>query len=168
MIHPSVCIAGLGELFDDFSKKLCLAYGSVWVSPKWMQNRMAIANLAAKELPQYEPLIRSGRQWLVIQGRVTGNAENLTKKGVLAMATTMSTASKEGSVPLTDREAEVLNRVLEGRSSKEVARLLFVSKRTIDFHLTNIYHKLHVSNRVQAVLRAAQMGLLEPIPEVFQ
>ena len=84
------------------------------------------------------------------------------------MATTMSTASRGIKVPLTDREAEVLNYVLEGRSSKEVARLLFVSKRTIDFHLTNIYHKLHVTNRVQAVLRAAQLGLVEPMPEVIQ
>ena len=84
------------------------------------------------------------------------------------MATTMSTASRDAKVPLTDREVEVLNHVLEGKSSKEVARLLFVSKRTVDFHLTNIYHKLHVTNRVQAVLRAAQMGFLEPISEVIQ
>ena len=84
------------------------------------------------------------------------------------MATTMSTASREGKVPLTEREVEVLNQVFEGKSSKEVARLLFVSKRTIDFHLTNIYHKLHVTNRVQAVLRAAQLGLVEPMPEVIQ
>jgi len=80
----------------------------------------------------------------------------------------MSTASREGRIPLTEREVEVLNHVLEGKSSKEVARLLFVSKRTIDFHLTNIYHKLHVTNRVQAVLRAAQLGLFEPISEVIQ
>lgn len=84
------------------------------------------------------------------------------------MATTMSIASRGVNVPLTDREVEVLNQVLEGKSSKEVARLLFVSKRTIDFHLTNIYHKLHVSNRVQAVLRAAQLGLVEPVSEVIQ
>lgn len=84
------------------------------------------------------------------------------------MATTMSTASRDAKVPLTDREVEVLNHVLEGKSSKEVARLLFVSKRTVDFHLTNIYHKLHVTNRVQAVLRAAQMGLFEHISEVIQ
>ena len=84
------------------------------------------------------------------------------------MATTMSTASRGVRVPLTEREVEVLNHVLEGKSSKEVARLLFVSKRTVDFHLTNIYHKLHVTNRVQAVLRAAQLGLFEPMSEVFQ
>jgi len=84
------------------------------------------------------------------------------------MATTMSIASRGIKVPLTDREVEVLNQVLEGKSSKEVARLLFVSKRTIDYHLTNIYHKLHVANRVQAVLRAAQLGLLNSVPEVIQ
>lgn len=84
------------------------------------------------------------------------------------MATTMSTAAREVRVSLTEREVEVLTQVLDGKSSKEVARLLFVSKRTIDFHLTNIYHKLHVANRVQAVLRAAQLGLFEPMALVIQ
>jgi len=84
------------------------------------------------------------------------------------MATTMSTASRRGIISLTEREVEVLTHVLGGKSSKEVARLLFVSKRTIDFHLTNIYHKLHVANRVQAVLRAAQLGLFEPMAHVIQ
>ena len=84
------------------------------------------------------------------------------------MATTMSTAAREVRVSLTEREVEVLTQVLDGKSSKEVARLLFVSKRTIDFHLTNIYHKLHVTNRVQAVLRAAQLGLFEPMALVIQ
>jgi DNA-binding NarL/FixJ family response regulator len=46
-----------------------------------------------------------------------------------------------------------------------VADALFVSKRTVDFHLANIYEKLNVNNRVKAFRRAAQMGLI-PV-EVF-
>ena len=48
-------------------------------------------------------------------------------------------------VKLTKREVEVLTLVIEGKSSKEVADLLFVSKRTVDFHLANIYDKLQVT-----------------------
>lgn len=64
------------------------------------------------------------------------------------------------SVKLTKREIEVLTLVIEGKSSKEVAEQLFVSKRTVDFHLANIYDKLNVTNRVQAFREATRRGLI--------
>jgi DNA-binding NarL/FixJ family response regulator len=54
----------------------------------------------------------------------------------------------------------VLGLVIEGKSSKAVADELYVSKRTVDFHLANIYEKLQVSNRVQAFRRATSLGLI--------
>jgi DNA-binding NarL/FixJ family response regulator len=67
---------------------------------------------------------------------------------------------EDRSVKLTRRELEVLSLVVEGKSSKDVADALFVSKRTVDFHLANIYDKLQVSNRVQAFRRATRLGLI--------
>jgi DNA-binding CsgD family transcriptional regulator len=64
------------------------------------------------------------------------------------------------AIRLTKRELEVLSLVIEGRSSKDVADALYVSKRTVDFHLANIYDKLQVSNRVQAFRRATRLGLI--------
>lgn len=61
---------------------------------------------------------------------------------------------------LTKREIEVLSLVIEGHSSKQVADALFVSKRTVDFHLANIYEKLDVTNRVQALRRAVHLGII--------
>ena len=69
---------------------------------------------------------------------------------------------EDRSIRLTKRELEVLSLVIEGRSSKDVADALYVSKRTVDFHLANIYDKLQVSNRVQAFRRAARLGLVQP------
>jgi len=63
-------------------------------------------------------------------------------------------------VRLTKREIEVLTHVIKGKSSREVAEALFVSKRTVDFHLANVYDKLRVSNRVQAYRRATRLGLI--------
>ncbi len=57
-------------------------------------------------------------------------------------------------------EREILILITEGKSSKEVADMLCVSKRTIDFHLMHVYDKLQVSNRVQAFRRAARLGLI--------
>ncbi len=64
------------------------------------------------------------------------------------------------TVRLTRRELEILTLILEGHPSKKVAEILFVSKRTVDFHLDNIYEKLQVSNRMQAIKRASNLGLL--------
>ena len=65
-------------------------------------------------------------------------------------------------VKLTRREAEVLTLIVQGASSKQVADRLFVSKRTVDFHLANVYQKLEVSNRMQALHEAVRRGLLLP------
>jgi two-component system NarL family response regulator len=66
-----------------------------------------------------------------------------------------------GDLPkLTQREIEVLGLVARGRSTREVADELFVSKRTVDSHLGNIYDKLHVANRVQAYWRATRLGII--------
>ncbi|MGQ9454468.1 MAG: helix-turn-helix domain-containing protein [Armatimonadota bacterium] len=65
------------------------------------------------------------------------------------------------SVKLTRRELEVLNLIIEGKSSREVAAALVCSKRTVDFHLARIYEKLQVSNRIQAMRRAALLGLVD-------
>jgi len=68
--------------------------------------------------------------------------------------------SAQRAVRLTKREIEVLSLIAQGHSSKEAADALYVSKRTVDFHLANIYDKLQVNNRVQAFRAATRMGLI--------
>ena len=61
---------------------------------------------------------------------------------------------------LTDREIEVLALVSAGNASKNVAVMLGISKRTVDFHLANVYTKLDANNRVQAINNAKAKGYL--------
>ncbi|OGD61050.1 hypothetical protein A3A71_02315 [Candidatus Berkelbacteria bacterium RIFCSPLOWO2_01_FULL_50_28] len=68
---------------------------------------------------------------------------------------------------LTKREIEILNLIAQGHSSKEAADVLFVSKRTVDSHLANIYDKLQVNNRVQAYRAATRLGLI-PFEPTFR
>ena len=63
-------------------------------------------------------------------------------------------------VRLTPTEILDLSAIAEGLSSKEAANRRYVSKRTIDFHLYNIYVKLGVHNRVQAIREARRLGLI--------
>ena len=70
------------------------------------------------------------------------------------------TAAMPETAKLTKREIEILSLIVEGHSSKQVAELLYVSKRTVDFHLDNVYDKLQVTNRMQALQRATRLGIL--------
>lgn len=65
-----------------------------------------------------------------------------------------------GSESLTPREKEVLRLLSEGLSARQMARRLELSERTINTHVANVYRKLAVSNRVQAVRRAIRLGLV--------
>lgn len=61
---------------------------------------------------------------------------------------------------LTDREREMLVLLANGISNKGIANRLFVSENTVKFHLKNIYTKLSVTSRVQAVSAARQLGVV--------
>ena len=78
----------------------------------------------------------------------------------MSVYTGSRTVTENAQVKLTKREIEVLSLVIEGKSSKDVADELFVSKRTVDFHLANVYSKLGVKNRLQALREASRRGLL--------
>jgi LuxR family maltose regulon positive regulatory protein len=62
---------------------------------------------------------------------------------------------------LTDREHEILTFLASGVLNREMAERLYVSENTVKFHLKNIYSKLDVANRLQAVTAARQLGLIQ-------
>ncbi len=58
---------------------------------------------------------------------------------------------------LNDRERQILEKLAAGMSNREIAEQVFLSEKTIKHYMTNIMHKLHVSNRVQAAIKAYEM-----------
>ena len=62
--------------------------------------------------------------------------------------------------PLRQRELEVLRHISEGRSNKEIADEMVLAVSTVKWHLKNIYGKLQVNRRTQAVARAKELDLL--------
>ncbi len=60
---------------------------------------------------------------------------------------------------LTQREREVLELVAQGLDNARVASKLFISIKTVSNHLSNIFMKLHVSDRAQAIVKAREGGL---------
>lgn len=60
---------------------------------------------------------------------------------------------------LTDREREILSLIAQGDSNSKIAKKLHVTLKTVRNHVSNIYNKMQVTDRVQAVLRAREAGL---------
>jgi len=61
---------------------------------------------------------------------------------------------------LTSRELEVLEWITQGKTSWETGKILSISERTVKFHLNNMYQKLNVTNRTQAITTAMSHGLI--------
>ncbi len=60
---------------------------------------------------------------------------------------------------LTEREREVLDLLARGTSNSEIAGALVISQKTVRNHVSNIFNKLQVANRAQAIIRARTAGL---------
>lgn len=62
--------------------------------------------------------------------------------------------------PLTERELDVLHALARGLSNREIADQLYITEGTVKNHVSNLLGKLEVRDRMQAVLRAQELGLL--------
>jgi DNA-binding NarL/FixJ family response regulator len=69
------------------------------------------------------------------------------------------TAAPRAFPELTSREEEVLSLISQGRDNREIAEQLFLSLKTVRNHVSNIFTKLQVADRAQAVIRAREAGL---------
>lgn len=91
--------------------------------------------------------------------RVVAHGEVLVQPQLVSRL--LSRVGKQGrGDTLTARELEVLRLLARGLRNKEIAARLFVSERTVNFHLANIYQKLNVSGRTEALSKALEQGLI--------
>lgn len=81
------------------------------------------------------------------------NGEQTAELSVMhpAMYAAEQTSSDSDNIPLTERECEILNELRHGATNMDIARALFISENTVRTHLYNVFRKLSVKNRTQAV-----------------
>ena len=89
----------------------------------------------------------------VIRQALAGNVHYAVNGAVAAAA--------QPDWDLTPRETEILRALAEGQSNKQMAQQFWLSEQTIKYHLTNVYRKLAVSSRTEAVRKAYEHGLIE-------
>ena len=62
--------------------------------------------------------------------------------------------------PLTKRETQILNHIADGKTNKQIARILQISEQTIKNHVSAILRKLNANDRAHAVVLAIRRGLI--------
>jgi DNA-binding NarL/FixJ family response regulator len=106
-----------------------------------------------------------------LKGRQLGADDYVSKPIDFEMLATIISARLNGvarsaiwprTVDLNDREVEVLTWVARGKTSAEIAQILGLTKRTVDFHTDNARAKLGAATRTEAVIKAATGRLIEP------
>ncbi len=85
-----------------------------------------------------------------VHGVANGEEGWLSRRAAARMAT-MTRKRQRDLIDLTDREEEVLKLVADGWTNNRIATELGLSERTVRFHLTNIYDKLNITSRAEAI-----------------
>ena len=86
-----------------------------------------------------------------------------SKEPILSKSSDKKTEAPSGN-KLNARQIEVLGLVADGLSYKEVGARLFLSERTIKYHMAEIMNRLHLENRAQVLAFAGRMGLTDYKP----
>jgi DNA-binding response OmpR family regulator len=106
-----------------------------------------------------------------LKGRQLGADDYVTKPIDFELLAIIITARLAGvartgvwpkTVGLNDREVEVLTWVARGKTSAEIAQIIGLTKRTVDFHIDNARGKLGAATRTEAVIKATTGRLIEP------
>jgi DNA-binding NarL/FixJ family response regulator len=108
-----------------------------------------LKDIAANDLAQAVRTVARGE--VLVQPQIAGRLISSFGK---------QTRGNQPYEALTAREQEVLRLLARGLRNKEIAARLFVSERTVNFHLANIYQKLNVSGRTEALSKALEQGLI--------
>lgn len=96
--------------------------------------------------------------------QAVANGEAIFGPGIAQRLIGFFSASRPSAAPrifpeLTDREAEVLELIAQGRTNEEIAEQFVLSLKTVRNHVSNIFSKLQVADRAQAIIRARDAGL---------
>ena len=85
----------------------------------------------------------------------------IVKKVFLSIKNKRMVSLADEELSLTKRELEILECLAQGYSDKEIASSLYISEHTSRTHIRNIYHKMDVHSRSQAVAKAIRAGLID-------
>lgn len=153
MRYPALPVVVLSSANDRASVMQALDLGAMGYIPKLSSNEVLVSALR---------LVLSGG--IYIPPEILARSGNLPPAGSATAAAPSAQGAPPPRVPadlgLSEREARVLRLLLEGKSNKLICRELDLAESTVKNHVTQILKALNVTSRTQAVIVAAQMGLV--------
>lgn len=121
-------------------------------------------NIAMDRLAQVIEMVKDGAIWMdpLIAKLVLGALPTGRQAPTPSVQTSDQTSSKRVAynAALTDRELEVLQHLVTGKTNKEIAQAMVITPHTVKAHVSNIIQKLAVDDRTQAAVKAIQAGLV--------
>lgn len=69
--------------------------------------------------------------------------------------------AEQAALTVTNREYEMLKEIAKGKSNKEIAEQVLMSQRSLEYALTSLFQKLNVKSRIEAAIKAKQLGFLK-------
>lgn len=186
-LHEALQIA-TGIQYVPLIFSLFLSIGELWLQTTRPQQGVALLALtrhhaaspqtarekAKQRLAKYEPDVAPDLFHAAMQKGRDGDLEKVTAELLAKLSLAAETAasppsggkeqspspSPELAEPLTRREREILRLLAQGLTNREIAEELTIVVGTVKAHNHNIYGKLDVNNRTEAVVRAQEMGLI--------
>jgi two-component system nitrate/nitrite response regulator NarL len=137
-MHTVLLTAEIGE--KDISKALQLGVGGI-----------ILKGSPFDEFTKCIRCVNAGGTWIQQDAGRLANICSITE----------SSNKKDWPFRISNREMEIIGAVAAGRRTKEIAKELSVSKETVKHHLTNIFNKTGVSNRLELVIFAIEKRLLD-------
>ena len=144
--HPDVPVVVLSATTDQQTVLAAMEAGAAGFVPKCSSNEVMVNALR---------LVLAGGKYLPpeVLSPARGDATRQARQG--------STLSVE-TLGLSARQAEVLKFIARGASNKVICHELGLAERTVKAHVTAIFRALKVTNRTQAAIEAAKLGLVDP------
>lgn len=114
----------------------------------------------------------AGQEEMLLAIRAVYNGQALFGPAIATRLMNFFSASKPGTPAqrfpeLTPREHEVLEWIARGSNNQAIARRLSISEKTVRNHVSNIFNKLQVADRAQAIIRAREAGMGADTPESY-
>lgn len=130
---------------ENDSGKVCGYFQTIVDGVIWFENLSNVLEPAIKQIAKGEPFLCGKSLADLKKSLLTKQGEEKIEAALLSL--------------LTDRELEVLHSLTKGVNYKQISKDLFISESTVKTHVNNIFTKLNVNDRTQAVLYALKHGI---------
>jgi len=163
-VDPTVCHGMRSLIPIIWSDEVFAAAHALWEEARsfGLQVGWAQSSRDANGVGGMLTLARSGEPLTNVELRDKGLKMTwLTQVAHLGMSQCLTAKLlPEGEIQLTDREVAVLHWTADGKTSGEIADILRISERTVNFHINNAVSKLGTANKLAATVKAAMLGML--------